>query len=114
MLFLVDQDLQAGVTYDVEACLDEVCERGELTVPVRPEQPFTQTADGNLTLDTDEDSVVLLLGDGDYRDSHRAHLTLRGDDGKVLEEIDVETELQRSEPNGPGCEPVCWFAEVSV
>jgi hypothetical protein len=34
--------------------------------------------------------------------------------GEVIAEFDGEAEFEQTQPNGPGCEPVCWLAAIPV
>ncbi|MCA1587555.1 MAG: hypothetical protein LC744_02465, partial [Chloroflexi bacterium] len=63
------------------------------------------------TLDADRDTVTLRLLGHDYSGSHTVLLSVIGEGGPVAE-VKAETDFERSQPNGPGCQPVCWQARV--
>ncbi len=104
-------DLEVNVAYEFEACIDERCERETLLVPLPDDGPFTGTSAGALTLAIATDSVTLSLGDREMLGAHRARITVL-DGADVIAEADEQVEFDRQQPNGPGCEPICWFAEV--
>ena len=111
--FHLPVDLEVDVAYDVEACVDNVCERQVLRVPLPTDGPFTGTAQGSISLQIDTDTIMFGLGDRELPGSHQAHITVwRNGDPIVEHEMDVE--FGRTQPNGFGCEPVCWFADVIV
>lgn len=110
--FSLDIDLVTEVAYDIEACLDDRCEAQTLRVPPPADGPFTGTAVGNLSLDTISDSITMALGLGSFEGVHIARLSVRDEAGELIAEIEANTEFERQQPNGPGCEPICWFARV--
>lgn len=111
VVFHVPIDLEVDIAYDVEACVDEVCERQVLRVPLPADGPFTGTSQGSISLFIDTDTITFTLGDRELPGNHRARLTVRrGADRIVEDETDVK--FSRTQPNGPGCEPVCWVAEI--
>jgi hypothetical protein len=55
---------------------------------------------------------VRLQGE-DYGGAHEVSLTLAGTDGLTVD-VDATAEFERGQPNGPGCEPICWQATVRV
>ncbi|MGH2401859.1 MAG: hypothetical protein ACRDE6_04045 [Candidatus Limnocylindria bacterium] len=112
--FKLDVDLVAEVAYEVSACVDDICDEGILEVPPPADGPFTGTSDGALTIATDTDSISYSLGDLDASGRHRVSITVRSESGDVIAEFDGEAEFERTQPNGPGCEPVCWLAEIAV
>jgi hypothetical protein len=104
--FQLSGDLVRGEAYDIEACIDADCTAQTVEVP---DSGFV--IGGAFTLDADRDTVTLrLLGD-DYSGSHTVSLSVTGEGGAVAE-LETETDFERSQPNGPGCEPVCWHATV--
>ncbi len=112
--FNLDVDLVAEVAYEVTACVDDLCDEGILEVPPPADGPFTGASDGALAIATDTDSIFYSLGDLDASGRHRVSITVRSESGEVNAEFDGEAEFERTQPNGPGCEPVCWLAAVRV
>jgi hypothetical protein len=41
-------------------------------------------------------------------------ITMVGPDGAVLAKDSVKTRLRRVQPNGPGCDPVCFMTVVRL
>lgn len=111
--FRVDVDLLPEVAYDVEACFDGRCERQVLRVPPPTDGPFTGASAGNLSIDTLADTIRLRIGEGSFEGSHEVRIVIL-EAGEPLVEATVTAELTATQPNGPGCEPVCWGAEVRV
>lgn len=105
--FELSEDLVPDTTYQVEGCIDGQCTSASIEVL----EGGGISAEGSLRLDTIADTAVLILDDGDYDGIHAVSLSIDGPDGLHIE-IAAETEFQRSQPNGPGCEPVCWQATI--
>lgn len=106
-------DIVSGATYEVEACIDGQCESATVVVPPAQGAAIGAGVSGSLVLDPQQDIVTVRLIGGDYSGMHTLSLTLTGPDGQRTE-IESDTEFERSQPNGPGCEPVCWQATVRV
>ena len=105
--FNLPVDLEPGQRYELEACVDGDCNSATLTLSDRgfgTSGPFVIPAAGNAV-------NVLLLGD-DYSGLHQVSLTVIGPGGQVARIADEAVEFERVQPNGPGCEPVCWQATV--
>ena len=111
--FQVPADLVAGVRYLVDACVDDVCRSEELVVPATG-GPEDDASAGSLWLDPQDDSITLHLGDGEYSGVHQVSLTVVIADREEIARSRESVEFERSQPNGPGCEPVCWFANVRL
>ena len=111
--FRLPVDLEVNVPYEVEACIGELCERATLSVPLPDDGPFTGVTIGAITLQTDTESITLSLGSREVAGVHRARVTV-STDGEPIAEGDEDVEFERGQPNGPGCEPVCWVAEVDL
>jgi hypothetical protein len=110
---VVAQDLQPGVEYEIEMCVGTRCAEADISVPEGG--GAVGASDGSITLETQADAVVFRLPDADWSGVHRVTATVRdATSGEPLADVDVdaEVEFQRSQPNGPGCPPICWFAEV--
>jgi hypothetical protein len=113
VVFEIGTDIVSGTTYEVEACIDGLCESATVAVPPAQGQAMGAGVSGSLTLDPQQDLVTFRLSGDDYSGMHAVSLTLAGPDGQ-LTEMAAETEFERSQPNGPGCEPVCWQALVRI
>jgi len=111
VIFQVPVDLEVDIAYDVEACVDDVCERQVLRVPLPADGPFTGTTQGSISLFIDTDTITYTLGDRELPGDHHARLTVRRDGDPIVED-ETDVQFARTQPNGPGCEPVCWIAEV--
>lgn len=108
---VVAQDLQPGTEYEIETCVGERC--AEATIVVPQGGGAVGASDGAITLETEPDAVIFRLPDTDWSGEHRVTATVRdAASGDMLAAVDEEVEFRRSQPNGPDCPPVCWFAEV--
>ena len=104
-------DIRSGATYEVEACVDGTCESTSVEVPPAQGGAMGAGMNGSLLVDPQQDLVSVRLGPGDYSGLHTVSLTLVAPNGQLIE-IESDTEFERSQPNGPGCEPICWQAIV--
>ncbi|HEX9890160.1 MAG TPA: hypothetical protein VGA69_11815 [Nitriliruptorales bacterium] len=114
---LTDVDLRAGVTYDVEVCVDDSCTRADVVVPPAGDGAPVGARVGQLYVDPESDQIQRLgqLGlEGDLSGVHEVSLEVRDEAGELLVATRGETGFERSEPNGEGCPPVCWAATVEV
>ena len=109
--FHLGVDLVNGVEYLLEACVDDDCSSETVTVPDGP-GGVVGTRVGRFDVATDADRVNFLIPDGDYSGAHDVFLRVTAADGSLTAEIEALTVFEQSRPNGPGCPPVCWFAEV--
>jgi hypothetical protein len=108
---VVAEDLQPDIEYEIELCVGERC--AESTISVPQGGGALGAADGAITLETEPDAVTFRLPEDDWSGQHRVTATVRdAASGEVLVEVDEEVEFERSQPNGPGCPPICWFAEI--
>lgn len=107
--FELATDLEAGLTYAVEACVDGACTHE--TIDVAPGAPLG--AAGAITVDVTSDTVTLRLVGDDYSGAHEVSLVVTAGDDDVVE-IAAAAEFERLQPNGEGCEPICWQATVRV
>ena len=95
-----------------ELCFDGACERGRYV-----QQPDGAARWDNQQLDMfvspDAVEVTLQLPEGDYDEAtvHEVSLTLRVAGGEPIR-VQQQVNLERSQPNGPDCPPVCWQARV--
>ena len=104
-------DILSGATYEIEACVDGTCESASVEVPPAQGQAMGAGMSGSLLVDPQQDLVSFRLSGGDYGGMHTVSLTLLGPDGQRIE-IESDTGFERGQPNGPGCEPICWQAIV--
>lgn len=108
ILFELGVDLQPGMRYEIEACVDGECTSESVVV-----DPNGFSTVGAIGVDAHRDTVGLrLLGD-DYSGTHQVSLSIVGP-GMQISRITEAVEFERVQPNGPGCEPVCWQAVVSA
>lgn len=114
VVFWTDADLQATVAYDVEACVDDVCESATLEVPEdRVAEGVVPSIEvGALGLETDRDVVYFGLPDGNWSGSHQFSLVIRDAAGTIVADITQTGRFERMQPNGPDCPPVCWMADI--
>lgn len=112
--FTLDQDLVAETEYRVTACVDDRCAERTLEVPPPDDGPFTGVTDGPIGLFVDTDSIFYSLDQLELSGKHRVTLTVQGADGELLAEWGGTPEFERTQPNGPNCEPTCWLAEVTI
>jgi hypothetical protein len=62
-----------------------------------------------------DDRIEYHLPAGEYGDTAQVSFTLTSADGDVLADVeDAEVPLERSQPNGPGCEPICFRGELTI
>ena len=104
--FQLSGDLQRGETYRIETCVDEACASATISIP---DSGFVLA--GPFTIDADGNTVTVRLLGSDYSGAHSVSLHVNGPSGPVAE-VETEVEFDRLQPNGPGCEPVCWHATV--
>jgi len=50
----------------------------------------------------------------DHDEAVIVSITLRDAAGRVLASDQIQTEVRRHQPNGPGCLPVCYFANLRL
>ena len=113
VVFHASIDLKAGIPYDVEACVDDMCERQVLRVPLPDDGPFTGTSQGSISLFIDTETITFTLGNRELPGTHQARLTVRRHGDPILA-IGTDVKFVRTQPNGPDCPPVCWIADVIV
>jgi hypothetical protein len=110
--FVLSADLSAEVGYDVEACLDALCDRQTLRVAMTHAGPSVGAFAGRLWLDQMTDDVSLTLPEGTYDGRYEVRLLVRDEAGDIIADVEAETAFERQQPNGPRCEPVCWNARI--
>ncbi|MFP3883748.1 MAG: hypothetical protein ACLFWH_15720 [Actinomycetota bacterium] len=123
---LTEVDIAPEATYDVEICLNEECAAETVTIDLR--HPGTGeiqrgassrsegTVDGYMVLWAEEDRIVYYLPEADYDTTASVSVRLMDSDGNVLADTGgpADVPLERSQPNGPGCPPVCFFGRMTV
>lgn len=73
--FHLPVDLEVNVAYEVETCVDDLCDRQILRVPLPHDGPFTGVSEGAIALQTDTDSLSFRLGNRELPGIHRARVT---------------------------------------
>jgi hypothetical protein len=70
---------------------------------------------GRILMWAAEDRIDFHLPDGDYAATGAVTLTLWDSSGAVLVAVeDASVPLERSEPNGRWCPPVCFWGELTI
>lgn len=69
---------------------------------------------GDVDLTCSGDRIAFGLGDRDLAGSHTVSLRIEDRSGDVLADVEDEVVFERVQPNGSGCPPVCWQAEVQL
>ena len=117
--------IRPDLAYDIEICVDDGCQTETITIDVphpgtgeivRGESKRAPgSLDGWMLLWADSDSVDYYLPEGDYGESARVSFTLTDASGDVLAEVENEdVPLERSQPNGPDCPPVCFQGRLTI
>lgn len=98
----------------ISFCVDSDC-RSAVAQPegsgyvVEGDAPLSISAGGGAPL-----QVSFPLGEAVDPDvPHRVRATVTVG-GRVVASVDEDVELERFEPNGPGCPPVCWRAVLEA
>lgn len=97
---------------DAEVCFDGRC---ATTRWIQKADGSSRGTNGNIEILTGPNNVevMLVLPDARYDTStvHDVSLTLRVD-GQPPISVERRVTMTRSQPNGAGCEPVCWSVRV--
>jgi hypothetical protein len=123
---LSEVDITPDATYDVEICVDGACAAETITIDVR--HPGTGEIDrgesrrtpgtlaGWMLVWVDGDYIEYHLSEGDHGSSASVTFTLAASDGTVLAKTNETTDvpLERDQPNGPDCPPVCFSGRMTV
>jgi hypothetical protein len=122
---LTGLDIQASETYDVKLCVGEVCVNETITIDVAhpgtgdivqgDSRPNAGGPGGLLSLSAHDDRVDFYLPQGEYGTEAQVTFSLTDAEGNVL----VKTEgtavpLERSQPNGRWCPPICFWGELTL
>ena len=69
-----------------------------------------------MVLWAEEDRIDYYLPEADYNTSASVTVRVMNSDGDVLADTEAPADvpLERSQPNGPGCPPVCFFGRMTV
>lgn len=108
--FDLDDPLEPGQEFRASACVGDICREASGTVPERG-----CTTESDLVVCTPQSGgtdIHLRLPDGTYDKTYDVRFELTSGSGETLAEADVPVDFQRSQPNGPDCDPVCWTASV--
>lgn len=123
---LTEVDITPEATYDVEICVNDVCATETVAIDQRHpgtgeiqrgESPRARgTLDGHMIIWAEDDRIDYYLPEADYDSFASVTFTLTNSDGDGLARTDgaADVPLERSQPNGPGCPPVCFFGRMSV
>lgn len=114
-------EFRQGDQATVELCLDETCARaaGPLSATHGLDGKAQAFGKGSYFHVWLQDGVVtaeLHIGSDRFNDNRPRRLTFSatGEGGQEPVEHDQDVRMQRVQPNGPACEPVCWFASVQL
>jgi hypothetical protein len=113
VIFELDTDIESGVTYDFTACVDGACEEARVEVPPVNDGAVPAGQTDNIVISPDADVVAYVLHGNDFSGSHIVSLSLDAP-GLPSVRVDESVEFERSQPNGPRCEPVCWTATIRM
>lgn len=100
---------------ETRICVDDAC--GESRVRTKPDGSSVGGGDGSVTIfeepGTFSASYVLPAAAYDESTLHRATLEVTVNGGEPYR-VQREVRLTRTQPNGRGCEPVCWQATIEA
>lgn len=123
---LSEVDITPKAIYEVEVCVDGDCTAETITIDIpipgtnqithgeSPRQPGTVA--GQILVWAEEDHVQYFLPDRVYGESATVTFTLADDEGSVLAQTEGATAvpMERSQPNGPDCPPICFHGQITV
>lgn len=118
-------DIEPEETYTIDICVDDECVSETITIDVphpgtgeiiRGEtEGHRGTPEGRMLVWADDDRIDFFLPDQEYGETAQVSFSLTTSDGDVLAEVDSEdVPLQRSQPNGPGCPPICFSGRLTI
>ena len=123
---LSEVDIVPEATYGVEICVDGDCASETITIDI----PHPATGDivrgdsghpvgtlaGRMLMWVEGNYIEYYLPEREYGGSATVAFTLRDVEGSVLAQTTGATEvpLERSQPNGPGCPPICFTGRLTV
>lgn len=108
--FFVSQDLVPGESYELEACVGGTCRTANLEAG-----PTGMVTGNGLELDVTNDRIIFRAPeDAAFSGMRTIALRLVDASGDVLIDISERVEMERLQPNGRGCPPVCWSKEMDV
>ena len=117
---LVDTDILPEETYQIEVCVDGTCVDESVTVDIPGETGvavtgWTDLDWGRLSLQADDDLIEFTLPPGDYDTTAVVSVTVADAAGSVIVEGESEAvPLERAQPNGPDCPPVCFTGRMQI
>lgn len=117
-------DIQPGAAYDLEFCVDGDC-RYETVVAgsgnlgeteVEAENGGTgETTRAKPHVDPETDTVTYQLPEGEYPETIHVYFAVADAGGETLAQAEnVEVHLDKNQPNGPDCPPVCFHGHLKV
>lgn len=122
---LTKVDLTAESTYGVEICVDGDCRYETITIgsadpstgsrPVGESQGEGPGREKMIRLDAETDTVTYHLPAVDHGETADVYFAITDADGEVLVEAEsAEVHLERFQPNGPDCPPVCFSGHLAI
>lgn len=122
---LSDVDIQPEQTYEIELCIDDGCRTETITIDVRhagtgeidrgESAQGPGSVEGWMTVWADGDYIDYYLPERAYERSAQVSFTLTDASGEVLSEVEsTEVPLERSQPNGPDCLPICFQGRLII
>lgn len=115
-----EADIQPEETYRVSMCVDDECIDETVTIDMPSDtgegvMGWAELDRGRITLRADENTMEYTLPGDEYGASAVVDLTLTDSSGVVVAAVeDDEVSLDRAQPNGPGCPPVCFTGRMTI
>ena len=120
---LNEVDITPNATFDIEICVDKDCATENIAIDKREPgtgeithgESHSTHAPGRMLVWVAEDRIDYYLPGEEYPESATVTFSLVDNaDGSVLAQTATEVPLERSQPNGPDCPPVCFFGRMIV
>lgn len=124
---LTSADIQPEATYGIDVCVDDTCLKETVTIDMA--HPGTGDITHGQTYDLDDGrlpqepyllvwtsgEIYFHLGEGEFGVTADVSFTLTDDTGAELVAVDSGgVPIERSQPNGPDCPPICFFGRMTV